>query len=114
MDSAVFSTTLSGAVAIVVAALTAGSTYLLTKKREREADWRKVKLELYREFVEAVAGITEGRMTPESETRYHDAFNRLVSWHHQPCWQPFRLFKGKYLRRMLPGLKQHTTKNTAP
>ena len=77
MDSAVFSTAPSGCVAVVVAVLTAGSTYFLTRKREREADWRKMKLDYYKEFVAAFSGIVEGRMTPESEVRYHDAFNSI-------------------------------------
>jgi hypothetical protein len=63
----------SWAAAIVVAVL----TYVLTKRKEREADWRTVKLELYKEYINAVAGIPEGRMTPESETRYHDACNTI-------------------------------------
>jgi hypothetical protein len=52
-------------------------SYLLSKWKEREADWRKVKLDLYKEYINAVAGIPEGRMTPESEVRYHDAFNTI-------------------------------------
>ena len=64
---------MSSSAAVLVAIV----TYYLTKQKEREADWRKVKLELNREFVEAVAGITEGRITPESEIRYHDAFNTI-------------------------------------
>jgi hypothetical protein len=36
----------SWVVAIVVAVL----TYVFTKMKEREADWRKVKLELYKEL----------------------------------------------------------------
>jgi hypothetical protein len=63
----------SWAAAIVVAVL----TYVLTKRKEREADWRTVKLELYKEYINAVAGIPEGRMTPESEMRYHDACNTI-------------------------------------
>lgn len=55
MDSAAFSAGLSGAVAIVVAALTTGSTHLLTKKREREAEWRKMKVDLYKEYISALS-----------------------------------------------------------
>jgi hypothetical protein len=78
MDSAAFLAALSAAVAIVVAALTAGSTYLLTKKREQEADWRKMKLDLYRNYIAALSGIVEGRETPEGHVRYVDAVNSLM------------------------------------
>jgi hypothetical protein len=77
MDSAGFTAAISGVVALVTATVSVALTYFFTKKREREADWRKMKLELYREFVAAVAGIAEGRMTTESEIRYHDAFNTI-------------------------------------
>lgn len=73
MSVGLLSVVLSGVAAVIVAVL----TYALTKQKEREADWRKVKLELYREYISAVAGIPEGRMTPESEVRYHDAFNTI-------------------------------------
>jgi len=78
MNNAAFSAAISGAVAIIVAALTAGSTYLLTKRREREADWRKMKLDLYKDYVAALSGIVEGRATPEGHIRYVDAVNNLT------------------------------------
>ncbi len=78
VDSVTLSATISGCVAVSVAAITAGLTYLLTKRREREADWRKMKLELYREYMAALSGIVEGRETPEGHTRYADAVNSLT------------------------------------
>jgi hypothetical protein len=78
MDSAAFPAAISGAVAIIVAALTAGATYLLTKRREREAEWRKMKLDLYKEYVAALSGIVEGRDTEEGHIRYVDAVNTLT------------------------------------
>jgi hypothetical protein len=71
MNAILVASVISAAATVIVALL----TYLLTKWREREADWRKVKLDLYKEYLNAVAGIADGRMTPESEVRYHDAFN---------------------------------------
>jgi hypothetical protein len=47
MNASVLTAIISGATAIVVAAL----SYSLTKRREREAEWRKVKLEHYREYI---------------------------------------------------------------
>jgi hypothetical protein len=73
VSASLAATIISGAIAIIVAFL----SYFLTKQKEREADWRKVKLDLYREYVNAVAGIVEARLTPESEVRYHDAFNTI-------------------------------------
>ena len=55
MDNAVFSATVSGAAAVIVATLTAESTYLLATKREREADWRKLKLDLYKGYTDALS-----------------------------------------------------------
>ncbi|AQW29464.1 hypothetical protein ACKZDW_20960 [Ralstonia syzygii subsp. celebesensis] len=58
--------------------LVAVVTYLLTKKREHEADWRKAKLEHYREYIAALSGITEGRSTPTGHARYSDAVNSMA------------------------------------
>ena len=78
MVNATFSAAISGAVAIVVAAMTAGSTYLLTKKREREADWRKMKLDIYRAYVIALSGTVKHNRTIEDQAKYSDAANSLV------------------------------------
>ncbi len=61
---------ISAATAVVVADVAAGLTYLFTKRREREADWRKLKLDYYNEYVSALSGIIEGRGTPEGHIRY--------------------------------------------
>jgi hypothetical protein len=50
VDTAVLAAIISGAVALAAAAV----TYLLTKKRDREAEWRKLKLDYYRELVAAI------------------------------------------------------------
>ena len=71
METPVFVAVISGAASLVVAAL----TYLLTKTREREADWRKQKLEHYRELLEAISGIVDGDGTPDAQRRYAKATN---------------------------------------
>src|ERR1019366_5507577 len=48
------------------------------KRREREADWRGLKLDYYKEYVSALSGIVEGRDTPEGHIRYVDAVNGLT------------------------------------
>lgn len=73
-----FSAVLSGAVAVAAAVVTASLTYALTRKREREADWRKLKLANYTEYVAALSGNVEGRkITPEVQARYTDAVNTM-------------------------------------
>jgi hypothetical protein len=62
----------------VTVLVTAGVTYLLTARRERTADWRKVKLDLYKEYVAALSGIVEGHDTPEGHFRYVHAVNSLT------------------------------------
>jgi hypothetical protein len=57
--------------------LTAALTYAVTKRREREADWRKLKLEMYREFTTAMAGMAEGDATSEDKMRFNIASNSL-------------------------------------
>jgi hypothetical protein len=74
MNVGLLSVALSGAVAIIAVV----PTYLLTKRKEREADWNKVRLEYYREYISAVAGMVEGRATSESHERYTDAFNTIA------------------------------------
>ena len=69
---------ISGGTAVLVATITAVLTYTLSKRREREADWRKVKLEYYRAYISAVAGIVEGRATSDSHLKYTDAYNTLA------------------------------------
>ena len=62
----------------VVAGLpTAAYTYAGTKRREREADWRKLKLEMYREFTTAMAGMAEGDASDEDKMRFNVASNSL-------------------------------------
>jgi protein required for attachment to host cells len=78
VDNGALLAAISGAGAVTVAAVTAGLTYLFTKHREREADWRKMKLDLYKEYVAALSGIVEGRDTPEGHIRYADAVNSLT------------------------------------
>lgn len=59
------------------AVVLAGATYWLTKKREREAELRKEKLEHYKEFVLALSGIVSGEGTPDSQRSFARACNKL-------------------------------------
>ncbi|HEY1720985.1 MAG TPA: hypothetical protein VGG27_07050, partial [Magnetospirillaceae bacterium] len=59
------------------ALITAIVTSLLTRRREREADWRKLKFAQYQEFALALSGVVRERATPERQARYADAFNSM-------------------------------------
>jgi len=78
MDNAALSIALSGGVALVTAAITAGLTYYLTKRREHEADWRKLKLERYGEYVTALSGVVRRDPSSDAQARYADAVNSIV------------------------------------
>ena len=79
---------MTGTIALIVAAITAGVsataailavvvTSALAKNREHEADWRKLKLGQYQEFVLALSGVVRERATPEAHRRYADAVNSM-------------------------------------
>lgn len=53
------------------------ASYWFTKAREREADWRKQKLDHYRELLEAISGIVAGESTPGDQRRYARATNAI-------------------------------------
>lgn len=55
----------------------AGATYWFTKKRERDAELRKEKLEHYKDFVASLSGIISGETTPEGQRTFARACNRL-------------------------------------
>ena len=64
---------ISAAAAVVVPAI----SFYLTKKKEREADWQKYKLEQYREFVAALSGIVGTDSTDEGNRCFALACNNL-------------------------------------
>ena len=59
------------------AVVLAGATYWFTKKREREAELRKEKLEHYKDFVASLSGIISGESTPEGQRAFARACNKL-------------------------------------
>jgi hypothetical protein len=59
------------------ALLLAGSTYWFTKKREREAELRKEKLDHYKTFVASLSGIMTNEGTPEGQRAFARASNNL-------------------------------------
>lgn len=73
MTAAVVAALIAALSAIVVA----GATYWLTKQREREAEWRKEKLEHYKAFVSALSGTISGETTAEGQRAFARACNNL-------------------------------------
>jgi hypothetical protein len=73
MDTPVFVALISATASIVVAAV----TFFLTKRKEREAEWRKQKLEHYREFLDALSGTVGSDSTPEGQRRWARATNTI-------------------------------------
>ena len=59
------------------AVLLAGATYWFTKKREREAELRREKLEHYKDFVASLGGIISGESTDDAQRAFSRACNRL-------------------------------------
>jgi hypothetical protein len=68
----------SAGISLITAILTAVVTSVLTRRREHQADWRRLKFAQYQEFVLALSGIVEGRATPEGHRRYTDAVNSMT------------------------------------
>jgi hypothetical protein len=77
MDGTVFTALVSGAVALVTVAVTQPITYFFSRKRDHEADWRKMKLEQYKEYVAALSGTVHHPYDPEVQRRYTDAVNSM-------------------------------------
>ena len=62
------------AVSIILAAL----SYYFSKLKEREADWRKKKLEMYHQLFESISGIVEGDSTSEAQKAFAKSCNTIV------------------------------------
>jgi hypothetical protein len=65
VDTSVTVAIISAAAAIVVPAV----SFYLTKRKERQADWQRYKLEIYKELVQSFGGIVATDSTPEGNRR---------------------------------------------
>lgn len=65
-------------IGLIGSILVAALTFWSTKRREREAEWRKEKLSYYKAFIESLSGIVEGGDTPEGHKLYAKATNNLL------------------------------------
>jgi len=70
----IISSLVSGCVSLGVVALS--DTF--GRKRDRDAEWRKVKLEQYREFTAALSGVVHHSADESSQRRFADAVNNMI------------------------------------
>jgi hypothetical protein len=73
MNTSVVVLVIAAASGVIVTAV----SYYLTKKKEREADWRKYKYEQYKEFLVSVSGTVGTDSTPEGNRSFAKACNTL-------------------------------------
>jgi hypothetical protein len=73
MEVAILVAIISAAASIFGAAL----TFYFSRKKEREADWRKIKLEHYRDFMSALSSIVGSDATPEGHRHFAKACNTV-------------------------------------
>lgn len=64
-------------IAAAASVLVAVLGYLFSKYKEREADWRRKKLEMYQELFEAISGIVKEDSTPEAQRRFAKSCNTI-------------------------------------
>ncbi len=67
----------SALIAAFTAIIVAGSSYWFTKQREREAAWRKEKLDHYKAFTVSLSGVITGEGTPQGRLAFSKASNDL-------------------------------------
>ena len=81
------------ATAIIAASgaiLLAGASYWFTKKRERDAELRKEKLEHYKEFAASLSGVISGEFTAEGQRAFSRGAISSTLLRPRPCFVPFR------------------------
>jgi hypothetical protein len=74
MDETVYTALVSGAVALGVVVL----SHYFGRKRDHEADWRKMKLEHYKEYLLALSRVVGRDSDATAQRRYADAANSLT------------------------------------
>ncbi|WP_332777207.1 hypothetical protein [Polaromonas sp.] len=82
-------------VGLIGGLLVAAFTYWSTKRRERDAEWRKEKLSYYKVFVESLSGVIEGDDTPEGHKLYAKATNNLLLFAPQSVIEALNAFRSE-------------------
>lgn len=83
----------SALIAAISAILVAGASYLFAKKSEREAAWRKEKLDHYKAFTASLSGVITGESTSEGQVLFARACNDLNLIAPQPVIMALRAFQ---------------------
>lgn len=78
MDGTLLTALVSGTVAFDTVTITQTLTYFFSRKRDHEADWRKMKLEHYKEYLLALSRVVGRDSEPSAQRRYADASNSLA------------------------------------
>jgi len=89
MEPAIIVTIISAAASIIVAAL----SFYFTKQKEREADWRKQKIEHYKDLLDAISSIVGTDVSPEGRIRFARACNTIVLVASQDALNALRAFQ---------------------
>ena len=79
--------------AAVGSLLVVAATYWFTKKRERDADLRREKLEHYKAFVLSLSGILEEESSDSGQRAFSQACNNLLLFAPQPVLSALRQFQ---------------------
>lgn len=86
-------TAITAVIGLVGSLAVAAATYWLTKRREREAEWRKEKLGYYKAFVESLSGIVEGDASPDGQRLFAKTTNSLLLFAPQPVITALNAFR---------------------
>lgn len=86
-------TSVTAVIGLVSSLAVAAATYWFTKRREREAEWRKEKLGYYKALVESLSGIVEGDDSPEGHKLFAKATNSLLLFAPQPVITALNAFR---------------------
>jgi Zn-dependent protease with chaperone function len=65
-ELSIFIAETSVGISAVAALLVAVVTSVLSRRREREADWRKLRFEQYEEFIQALSGVVRDHATEDA------------------------------------------------
>jgi hypothetical protein len=82
-------------IGLIGSVFVAAVTYWTTKRREREAEWRKEKLAYYKAFIESISGIVEGDDSSEGHRLYARATNNLLLFAPQGVIEAVNAFRAE-------------------
>jgi hypothetical protein len=104
--------TIATVLASITVLLGAAWTYWLTKKKEREAEIRREKLEYYKAFIASLSGILQGESSAEGQKIFAKACNNLFLFAPQPVLETLRDFRMALVQAIAISAKKSTTSYT--